>query len=117
MAVRGLREIKANLTLAQKILGVGVKQGMTQAGEFVKIESQDDVPVATGALRDSAYVRIEGSGTDTHAFVGYAAPYALPVHENLEKKHPQGRAKFLERAARQNRAKILDIIAQKARLP
>lgn len=32
--------------------------------------------------------------------VGYAAPYAVYVHENLEAYHPVGEARFLSRALR-----------------
>lgn len=32
--------------------------------------------------------------------VGFTQEYALPVHENLEAKHPVGSAKFLERPFR-----------------
>jgi type IV secretory pathway ATPase VirB11/archaellum biosynthesis ATPase len=32
--------------------------------------------------------------------VGYSAPYAIYVHENLGARHTTGRAKFLETAAR-----------------
>jgi CRISPR/Cas system-associated exonuclease Cas4 (RecB family) len=35
--------------------------------------------------------------------VGYSAPYALFVHENLEAHHPVGQAKFLEQPAREFR--------------
>jgi hypothetical protein len=35
--------------------------------------------------------------------VGYAAPYAVYVHENLEARHPIGQAKFLEQPAREYR--------------
>ncbi len=116
MAVRGLREVKAKLTGVQRLLGIGVKKGMSDAGEFVKRESDDDVPVDTGELKASGYVRLEGDGVNTKAFVGYSAPHALMVHEDLKARHEQGHAKFLEKAARQNRAKILELVAQKARL-
>ena len=117
MSVRGLKEIKANLGLAQKLLGIGVRKGMNDAANFVKARSLDEVPIVTGKLRDSAYVRIEGIGPSTHALVGYSAPYAIFVHEDMKAKHPQGRAKFLERAVRRNRKLILELIARTARLP
>ena len=38
--------------------------------------------------------------------VGYSAPYAVYVHENLEAHHPVGQAKFLEAAARRYRREM-----------
>lgn len=39
-----------------------------------------------------------GAGAD--AVVGYSAPYAVFVHEDLEAHHPVGEARFLSRALR-----------------
>lgn len=44
--------------------------------------------------------------------VGYGAPYALPVHENLNAFHPNGQAKYLEQPARDNEAKYAKIVQQ-----
>src|SRR6185312_10851378 len=42
--------------------------------------------------------------------VGYAAPYALFVHENMEAHHTKGQAKFLEAPARAMREELGDSI-------
>lgn len=42
--------------------------------------------------------------------VGYSAPYAAAVHENLAAYHPHGQAKFLEQPCRQYEAEIRMII-------
>lgn len=39
---------------------------------------------------------------DVEVVVGYSAPYALIVHEDLEAHHDNGQAKFLEQPARVN---------------
>ncbi len=45
--------------------------------------------------------------------VGYEAPYAVYVHENLEANHPNGgQAKYLEQPARELRREMKDIIAR-----
>jgi len=44
--------------------------------------------------------------------VGYGQSYARYVHENLEARHPVGRAKFLESPARTKRPVMLAIIAK-----
>jgi hypothetical protein len=46
----------------------------------------------------------------SQAVVGYAAPYALRVHEDLEAHHPNGQAKFLEQPARQYRREMADAV-------
>lgn len=38
--------------------------------------------------------------------VGYEAPYALFVHENLEVYHPNGQAKYLEKPTREMRSQL-----------
>ncbi len=38
---------------------------------------------------------------DVSVSVGFTQNYALPVHENLQAKHPVGSAKFLEQPARE----------------
>lgn len=43
--------------------------------------------------------------------VGYEAPYAVFVHEDLQANHPRGgQAKFLEQPARQYRTLIVDMM-------
>lgn len=44
---------------------------------------------------------------------GYAAQYAIYVHENLEAFHPIGNAKFLEGPIRRYRGEMAKIIKQK----
>jgi hypothetical protein len=43
-------------------------------------------------------------------YVGYTANYAIFVHENLEAKHPVGKAKFLEAPARAMRKELSENI-------
>lgn len=42
--------------------------------------------------------------------VGFTAAYALPVHENLEAKHPVGQAKYLEASVVSNLDDIIKIL-------
>lgn len=42
--------------------------------------------------------------------VGYSAPYALKVHEDLDAFHPVGEAKFLEKPARLYRDVMASIV-------
>ena len=47
--------------------------------------------------------------------VGYTAPYAVYVHENLTARHPVGQAKFLEQPAREHADEIAAIIMRALR--
>lgn len=47
--------------------------------------------------------------------VGYSAPYAIYVHENLQAYHPIGQAKFLEEPARRLASAMGDKIVESLR--
>lgn len=47
--------------------------------------------------------------------VGYSAPYAVFVHENLEAHHPNGKAKFLSDPARRLSVAIAEKVAHAIR--
>lgn len=66
------------------------------------------IDVVVNALRSRARsLRTNGKERLT---VGYSAPYAVYVHENLEAHHTVGEAKFLEKPNRSERDKIAAII-------
>lgn len=46
----------------------------------------------------------------TRLVVGYSAPYAVYVHENMRARHTTGKAKFLEDPARQLSAEVAQIV-------
>lgn len=61
------------------------------------------------ALRTALKARVEQAKRDgrTVGVVGYSAPYAVHVHEDLEAQHPNGgQAKFLEEPARTRRVEV-----------
>jgi hypothetical protein len=69
--------------------------------------SQVYVPVDTGYLRDHSGVFDEGGqGLETHLAIRYDTWYAIYVHEIVWYAHePPTRAKFLEQAAREVKAR------------
>ena len=94
---RGFREFKAALralgaaapAFARRALVVEAEQIMTQAKRLT--------PVMTGALRASG--QVVADETRARVVLGFgnsAVGYAVPVHENLQARHPGGQAKFLE---------------------
>lgn len=48
--------------------------------------------------------------------VGFTAYYAIYVHEDAEAKHPVGQYRFLLASLEQNQGRILQIVANKARI-
>ena len=60
--------------------------------DFIMALLQEYTPVDTGELLSSLYRR--------HNVIGFSAPYAVYVHEQIDNLHkPPTRAKFLEDAA------------------
>ena len=65
--------------------------------------SQDEVPVDTGALKNSGRVRPDSgvfeNGKEVYVeltYGGTATEYSIYVHEDLMANHPHGKAKYLE---------------------
>lgn len=78
--------------LEKKNISRAANKVLRMAETDIKIESQNQVPVSTGELHDSFYSYIK----DNELVVGYKAPYALAVHENVGAFFLNGKAKFLE---------------------
>ena len=55
-------------------------------------------------------LRLAREAADASVAVGFAADYAIYVHENLQAHHPVGQAKFLESAAREGEAQLRSIV-------
>lgn len=66
------------------------------AADKVIIEARKEVPVDTGKLRDSLGHEENVISNVPTSSLGSDVDYALPVHEILDKHHPNGKAKFLE---------------------
>jgi hypothetical protein len=83
--------------------------------EATMTEAKQETPVDTGALRASGTVLLpEITGDEVlvqMGFGGAAVDYAIYVHEDLEKNHPVGKAKFLEDPLNRRVAGMTDRIA------
>lgn len=69
------------------------KEALNDEANLILGESLQEVPVDKGNLRASGYV--DPDKEKEAVYIGYSADYALPVHERLEVKHVNGKAKFL----------------------
>lgn len=105
-----MRIVFPDLDRIQRALAQSGPEGVKIAARALRHEaqeafanSQDEVPVDTGALKASGRVRPETgvfeSGNEVYVeltYGGSATEYSIYVHENLEANHPHGKAKYLE---------------------
>ena len=108
------------LEKARKRALPGLTQGLLSAGAFLLEKSQEIVPVDTGNLHSSGFVRVDSAGTmQAVVIVGYdaeQAPYGIYVHEDLNARHNPGKqAKYLEEPARVYRQRMKGIVYRQAR--
>jgi len=132
IAVSGVKAIIGNIRRNERKLAAGAERGVKLAGLRLLRESQMRVPVDSGNLKASGFMRSKGTGFRTEANIGYTANYAIFVHENVEMKlkgqprpggrgrywDPQGKgqAKFLEEPARTLAPVLRKIIRDSARV-
>ena len=98
--LKGADEMRRKLERLARQLPDEVGRALYQEAQIEATESRKRTPVDTGALRASHDVhKPEQRGRDVSVTIsvgGPAAPYAVPVHEDLEAFHKTGQAKFLE---------------------
>lgn len=93
--IKGGPELLAKLRGLEQKTADQVAEVVAGQAQQVLTQSQALCPVDTGALRDSAYVTVQASGSTVTAQIGYSAPHALAVHERTWVRHKTGQAKFL----------------------
>jgi hypothetical protein len=122
MDVTGAQELAKALVEATASTLAAAGSGIAMAAEHVMTKAKLQVPVRTGALRGSGFVRApiwsNGQLSVEMGFGGPATPYALHVHEDLymAHKHPT-KAKFLEdplKAETKNVVAIAEAVIKRA---
>jgi hypothetical protein len=89
-----------------------LENGLLEIAEELKVVSQAEVPVDTGALQESAFVEKVANWEGNLVFVvGYAKKYAVEQHETLFYHHDQGKAKYLEDPFNAMQADVLGRLA------
>lgn len=81
-----------------------LQKELFRLGQSILGRAEELAPYKTGELRRSGVLMVADGGNQI--IIGFVAPYATYVHENLEIKHPYhesnpdcgGQAKFLEKA-------------------
>jgi hypothetical protein len=113
----GAAKLEAKL---RQLGAAAIKEGgraLYQEALVEQKESMRRTPVDTGALRGSHETsKPEQDGQDVSVRItvgGPAAPYAVPVHENLDAFHKVGQAKFLESTILESRSSMAERIAKR----
>lgn len=95
--VHGLEQVEANI---QRLINGNwndAKKAFLQETNIVHGEAQKETPVEFGVLRRSGSVdEIKETKKEYDLMIGFHTDYAAAVHENLEARHPKGKAKYLE---------------------
>lgn len=94
---------------AKDILNGSANRGVALAAEHILGVSVSNTPIEEGTLRRSHAVSTDPANFT--AAVSVDTPYAVPVHENMQARHPEGNAKFLENAFNSEVDAVRNIIA------
>lgn len=99
---QGIATSKAKIAGYNRKLGQAMQRGIKEATEHLKRKSVEVTPLKTGELRKSAKTVYKGRYRTFRGAVTFNTPYAIYVHEDLDKFHAPGTyAKFLTRTARE----------------
>ena len=82
----------------------------------LKGKAQRLAPYRHGGLRGSAFYEtsIDAAG-HIQGTVGFTMPYAARQHEEMDYRHTDGQAKYLEQPLKENSAQYVDSIAEACR--
>jgi hypothetical protein len=128
--VGGIQRVSKELELAPSKVAKAALEGMMEHAAYVMAQSKAQVPRSTGTLAESGYVGIPISTRYTVTVpMGYGGPndiinpisgesaseYAIPVHEQVEIRHENGKAKFLEDPLNESAANLLEAVGRRIR--
>jgi hypothetical protein len=85
---------------------------MRDAGEQIIGDAQAICPVDKGTLQASGTVDDSNLESGNELVIGFDTDYAAVVHERLDVHHPQGQAKYLETAVKNDLPRIGRTIAE-----
>ena len=108
-----MKSVEGSYTRLVETLRANTEEAVRQMLQPVFDRSQVLVPVDTGVLKASGYIDTRRTRRRVVGEVGYGKggrpPYAPKVHEDLDVFHePPTQAKFLEQAADEHAAGMLD---------
>lgn len=101
---KNIEEVQLALIRSGKQGAIAAAKALRWEGQEAFLNSQDEVPVDTSALKQSGRLLPEAGGVITNGrevevqivYGSTATDYALYVHEDLTANHPHGKAKYVE---------------------
>lgn len=93
--------------IRKAIANGAIPEALERTAVEVIREAKSITPVLTGALRDSLTYEIESTEDSSSARFLSDVEYAIFVHENLDAKHNNGQAKFLEQPMNRATPKLI----------
>lgn len=111
------------LTSAQNDAEIEVMKVLEKEANNIKTESLNQVPVDTGSLKDSFFIKNLNKFTVYLGYGGFGTNfinpknklnvknYMMKVHEDLTTPHKVGKAKFFEQPLRAASHRLKDILA------
>lgn len=124
--IEGIGALAKALKRYEKDTGSAFKKGCAEAAQTLLDNTNELVPLDTGALRASANYYQDGKGWSTETIIGYGfavsgfiddmglekdpSLYAVNQHETLWYKHPYGQALFLQAGVNRDIGEISNII-------
>jgi hypothetical protein len=87
LRINGIDQLKNQLEeITDTVLNAVEAQMEIEIAALLR-ESQEIVPRRTGGLHDSGYSEVERNDSKITGRVGFSAPHAMEVHENLDVQH------------------------------
>lgn len=113
--LEGMDDFVSNMRDVSRIVPEKGPKSLTELGIIIMGKAQDNTPVKTGNLRSTGTVHPVEIKDDevsvTLSFGSEDVDYAKVVHEDLEARHTNGSAKFLEKAIVESEEYALGVIA------
>jgi hypothetical protein len=103
------RQCRRAFAMVEAEVRQAATRATTKMAVLLQETSDDKAPVVTGQLKRSS--RAIAAATVAEAEVGYEAPYAAHVHENMEGRRP----KFLEKAVLQVGPRFVELVVKELR--
>lgn len=89
---------------------------VSDATEYLLEQANRTAPIEEGTLIGSGTAIVEVTGDRIRGVVAYDTPYAVRQHEDTRLRHDDGRrAKWLERTAQEEQARLTGFLADGAR--
>lgn len=101
-----------NGDIVSAMINANAADALNHAANLLRGDSVPLAPKDRGPLRASAQVTLATDDNLT-AYVSYDTPYAARQHEELDWRHDDGQAKYLEGPLTENEAKYQQAIASR----